>query len=240
MIDLSALTASDLDVLDSEVRQARLTLMRYPTLYMANPAGAATLAMMDAGVIGYIDTPAQGNLRPGNVRWCADNGAFSDAFVETKWWRFLVANAHAAATCLFAVAPDVVGDAVATEARSTPWLPKIRALGYPVAYVAQDGLENLTVPWDDFDALFIGGSTDWKLGPAARDLVAQAKARGKWVHMGRVNSRKRYRYAQSIGCDSVDGTFLTFGANMNLPKLLTWVIDAPTADDLDLLDREAA
>ena len=30
--------------------------------------------------------------------------------------------------------------------------------------------------------------------------------RGKWVHMGRVNSTRRIRYAASIGCDSVDGT----------------------------------
>ena len=28
-------------------------------------------------------------------------------------------------------------------------------------------MEHLTVPWDDFDALFIGGSTSWKL--AAED-----------------------------------------------------------------------
>jgi hypothetical protein len=56
------------------------------------------------------------------------------------------------------------------------------------------------------DALFIGASTEWKLGPSAEALVAQAKDRGKWVHMGRVNSHRRIRYAASIGCDSVDGT----------------------------------
>jgi hypothetical protein len=91
-----------------------------------------------------------------------------------------------------------------------------------VAFVAQDGLESLTVPWDDFDVLFIGGTTEWKLGPQARALVADAKARGKWVHMGRVNSERRYRYAHAIGCDSVDGTYLTFGPDENLPKLLRW------------------
>lgn len=79
------------------------------------------------------------------------------------------------------------------------------------------------VPWGEFDVLFIGGSTEWKLGAAVRGLVAEAKARGKGVHMGRVNSLKRFRYAEAIGCDSVDGTFLTFGPEKNLPELLSWV-----------------
>jgi len=194
-------------------------------LYMANPCGLA-LPLMQDGRLGYIDTPAQGNKRPRGVTWCADNGAFSDRFNEAKWWRFLVANASDAGSCLLAVAPDVMGDAKATHLRSMPWLERIRGLGYPVAYVGQDGLENRIVPWYDFDALFIGGSTDWKLGDAARDLVAEAKRLGKWVHMGRVNSRKRYDYAHSIGCDSVDGTYLTYGPAVNLPKLLSWTTAA--------------
>ena len=189
---------------------------------------------MRDGRLGFIDTPAQGNTRPEGVEWCMDNGCFSDRWDEGKWWKFLQDNAHDADTCAFAVAPDVVGDALATTQRFRTWGPRIRALGYPAAYVAQDGLENLRgrtadggltfpVPWDDFDALFIGGSTEWKLGPHARALVAEAKARGKWVHMGRVNSRRRYEYARRIGCDSVDGTYLTFGPDTNLPNLLSWV-----------------
>lgn len=177
---------------------------------------------MEAGTLGFIATPAQGNRRPPGVAWCADNGCFSNRWDEGRWWSFLVAHAEAASDCLFAVAPDVVGDAKATLAKSEPWLPKIRALGYPAALVAQDGLEDLLVPWASFDCLFIGGTTEWKLGPEARALTAEAKARGKWVHMGRVNSERRWLYAEAIGCDSVDGTFLTFGPDVNLPRLLAW------------------
>ncbi len=101
-------------------------------------------------------------------------------------------------------------------------MPQIRALGYRVAFVAQDGQESLPVPWDEFDALFIGGSTEWKLGPHAREIAAEAKRRGKWLHMGRVNSERRFKYAAAIGCDSADGTYLTFGPDVNLPKLLSW------------------
>lgn len=187
---------------------------------------------MSSGVIGYIDTPAQGNRRPKGVTWCADNGCFSARWDQEKWWRFLEANADDAGTCLFAVAPDVVGNALATTMLFRQWGPKIRSLGYKVAYVAQDGLENLRgattsgltfpISWDAFDVLFIGGSTEWKKGPQARAVVAEAKARGKWIHMGRVNSQRRFKYALTIGCDSVDGTFLTYGPDRNLPELIGW------------------
>jgi hypothetical protein len=178
---------------------------------------------MVAGDLGFIDTPAQRNIRPAGVTWCADNGCFGSGYPgDAKWLAWLEKHAGDAGTCLFATAPDVVGDAAATLARSAPFLPAIRALGYPAALVAQDGLEDLDVPWDDFDVLFIGGTTAWKLGPAALGLIQQAKRRGKWVHMGRVNSEKRYRIAHAAGCDSVDGTFLTFGPDVLLPELLSW------------------
>lgn len=178
---------------------------------------------MNAGVIGFIDTPRQCNPRPEGVKWCADNGCFGKGFDETHWWAWLEANAGAAVDCVFAVAPDVVGDAQATLDRSLPWLPRIRALGYPAAFVAQDGQESLPVPWDEFDVLFVGGSTEWKLGPHARAIVAEAKRRGVYVHMGRVNSLRRFRYAEAIGCDSVDGTFLKFAPDTNLPRLQKWI-----------------
>ena len=97
--------------------------------------------------------------------------------------------------------------------------------GAPVALAAQNGSECITLPFDDFDVLFLGGDTIWKLGPHARRLTAEARARGKHVHMGRVNSLKRLRYADAIGCDSADGTFLAFGPDRNLPELLGWLRD---------------
>jgi hypothetical protein len=191
------------------------------------------IASMRAGDLGYIDTPAQGNKRPEGVTWAADNGCFGKGYPgDGEWFAWLRRNAADASSCLFAVAPDVVADAAATLERSRPWLPRIRSLGYPAALVAQDGLEDLDVPWDEFDVLFIGGSTEWKLGPYARAVIHEAKRRGKWVHMGRVNSEKRYRYAHALGCDSADGTFLVFGPDKNLPRLKTWLRSA----DQGLLD----
>lgn len=196
-------------------------------IYFTNPSTESIRDAIRKGLIGHIATPesTRASQWVQGSTWCADNACFSDSFNSTKWWTWLERHVERIDTCRFAVAPDTVGDAVATLKRAQPWLSRIRALGYPVAFVAQDGIEATEVPWDDFDALFIGGTTEFKLGHVARGYAGQAKRRGKWVHMGRVNSLRRYRYAEAIGCDSVDGTFLTFGPDKRLPELLGWIRD---------------
>lgn len=193
-------------------------------IYYANPCNARVLAaMMREERLGYIDTPAQGNARPNGLRWCADNGCFGKGYPgDAAFLAWLEAQGDRA-RCAFATAPDVVADASATLARSAPFLPRIRELGFRAALVAQDGLEDLAVPWASFDVLFIGGSTDWKVGAAARAIATEAKLRGKGLHMGRVNTRRRLRYAASIACDSVDGTQLVFAPNLNLRRLRRWL-----------------
>jgi hypothetical protein len=180
---------------------------------------------MATGSLDMILTPGRwGQTVPDGVTWCADNGCYGAGYPgDEAWWAWLSSFPPADITrCAFAVAPDVVGDAAATLARSGPWLPRMRGLGYPAALAAQNGLEDLDVPWAAFDVLFVGGDTGWKLGPAARDLIARALARGKRVHMGRVNSEKRYRYALALGCHSADGTYLAYGPHLNLPAVLAW------------------
>lgn len=199
--------------------------------YFGNPSTPRVREAMGAGLIDCIETPKQGNRPVDGALWCADNGCFGKGYPgDAEWFAWLEANAYRADSCVFAVAPDVVGDAAATLERSAPWLPRIRALGYPAALVAQDGLESRTVPWDAFDCLFIGGTTGWKLGRHARDLAGEARRRGKWVHMGRVNSERRFRYAQTIGCNSVDGTYLTYAPDINVHRVLSWTRLAPLAD----------
>lgn len=197
-------------------------------LYFANPVSVDAVAHMRAGTLGFIDTPAQRVARPAGVAWCADNGCYGKGWPgPARWWQWLVDNAADAATCQFATAPDVVGDARATLAASAPWLPRIRQLGYPAALVAQDGLELAPVPWDAFDVLFVGGSTGWKLGAPARALIAEAKRRGKRVHVGRVNSRRRWDYCAALGVDSCDGTMLVYGPTKYLPEVLGWAALRP-------------
>ncbi len=216
-------------------------------LYFANPtSNNRTHEAMKNGDLGFIDTPGQGfrHVREPGVKWCADNGCFNDArFDEQRWWKFLQDNAYAVADCAFATAPDVLGDHLATIERSAKWLPKIRSLGYPAAFVAQDGATPETLPWDDFDVLFIGGTNKFKLGDGAIALMRAAKERGMWVHVGRVNSRSRYLKFASLKhkttngevvdlADSCDGTYLIYGPDVNLPKLLSWINEHKTRDGL--------
>jgi hypothetical protein len=157
--------------------------------------------------------------------WAADNGCFTAGgrfnLGAYLCWLVLLPEHE---RCLFATAPDVVGDAAATWRRSEPVLPVLRRLGFRAALVAQDGWDG-RVDWDSFDCLFMGGTTEFKLSERAWELCREATARGKWTHMGRVNSLRRLRAAAVGGYNSADGTFLRFGPDKNLPKLLGWLAE---------------
>lgn len=170
-------------------------------------------------------TPMIGNKLPDDRIWAADTGMFAapEKFDPVAYLFWLYQRRHAADRCLFATAPDVWGDATATLRLSRPFLPLIRALGFKAALVAQDGLTPDRVPWDDIDVLFVGGSDDWRGSDAVANLAREAKARGKRLHLGRVNSLARLRMAQGLGFDSADGTYLAFGPEKNLPKLTNWM-----------------
>jgi hypothetical protein len=159
---------------------------------------------------------------PTKTMVAADNGCFTDpaGFSISKYERHLYK--FDPRWTLFATAPDVLADHHATVEKSHSVLPMIRGLGLPAAFVAQDGWQENTTPWDDFDVLFVGGTTQFKFR-GGRAAIAAAKNRGKRVHMGRVNSLDRLRAAVSIGCDSADGTFLRFGPDTNIPRLLHWL-----------------
>src|SRR5207237_803196 len=152
---------------------AASAVMAGPRLALASAtaSGPRVREAMRDGHLGHIATPASGHRLQAGVHWCADNGAFTGAYPgDDKYLAWLSARTAHVARCAFAAAPDVVADGAATLARSLPMLERIRALGYPAALVAQDGLEDLAVPWRDMDAMFIGGTTSWKLGPAAAGL----------------------------------------------------------------------
>lgn len=177
--------------------------------------------------VGFIVTPNMGNRIPDGVPWAADNGCFTDKvpFSLPRYLAWLEARRPSVDRCLFATAPDVVGDAAATWARGGHVLPMIRALGYPAGYCAQNGIDADTLDWSSFDALFVGGDDAFKLAESTYTLVAEARRRGKWTHMGRVNSTPRFRAAAMGGYDSVDGTFLAFGPTKNLPRVQRWLAD---------------
>jgi len=157
------------------------------------------------------DTPRMGFL------WAADNDAYSN-FHEDRYVAMLE-KCEGVAGCLYVTCPDVVGDAEATFDLYLKWAREILGRNLPLGYVAQDGASEGTIPWNGISALFIGGTTEFKLGQEASDLAREAKQRGTWVHMGRVNSVRRIEYAAAIGCDSIDGTSFSMFTDSRLPAL---------------------
>lgn len=158
--------------------------------------------------VGELVVPSAGNapdalkLIPG--QWAMDNGAYSGfdagAFVA------MLERFYGRKGCRFVAAPDAVADAHQTLLQWPFWSRLIRGVGFVPALVGQDGMTVEDLPWSEMGALFIGGSTEWKLGPQAETLIAYAKTRGLWVHMGRVNSMRRIWEGARKGVDSWDGT----------------------------------
>lgn len=197
-------------------------------------SGAVRPELVGTSGLGFILTPNMGNPVPARGPWAADNGCFTAhvPFDLDRYLAWLERWRPSADRCLFATAPDVVGDAAATWARSAPVLPQLRARGYRAALCAQNGIDPSVFDWNAFDCLFVGGDDAFKLAESTYALVAEAHARGKWTHMGRVNSARRFRAAFLSGYDSVDGTYLAFGPDTNLPKLQRWLAHMVTQPSL--------
>lgn len=175
--------------------------------------------------VGVMLSLQMGNKLPETRIWAADNGCFNrpDLYSHDKYLRMLDKFAWARERCLFATAPDVWGDAAATIERSREMFQPLRDAGYKAALVAQDGMLEQAIPWDEIDCLFIGGNDAWRTGDGFVALCRETVERGKWLHMGRVNSLKRIRYAISLGCHSADGTYVKYGPAQNIPKLAKWL-----------------
>ena len=189
----------------------------------ALPQGALRHQREDLGVMFQPGGGAgigRGPLR--FVRWAADNGCYAqgERFDTGDWLAWLAELRPYRDRCLFAVAPDVLADPLATWERSWPYIQTIRQLGFRPAYVSQDG----ETRWPDGTAcLFIGGSDDWKLSEPSYALARRAKDAGLWVHMGRVNSMQRLRACWVSGIDSADGTFVRYGPDRRLPEVYDWL-----------------
>ena len=139
-------------------------------------------------------------------RFAVDNGAYA-GFDAEAFLSLLKREGHRKHLCRFVAVPDVVGSARRTLEVFDYWQPKLK--GWPLALVAQDGQESLPIDWYKLSAVFIGGTTEWKLGPHAKAVVQAGRAQGKWVHVGRVNTPARMEYFEKMGAESIDGTGLS-------------------------------
>lgn len=181
----------------------------------------ATLRDLPADApVGHLLTPRNGNdvraLLATGRPLAADNDCFQH-LNPGAYRRMLHELAPHAARVRWVAVPDVVGDASATLRRWRQWRPLLARLGLRAAYVAQDGSERHAPPWDELDCLFIGGSTAWKESFHAARLCIEARARGAWVHVGRINTVRRLRHFDTLA-DSFDGAQFSRFPRTYLPR----------------------
>jgi hypothetical protein len=151
---------------------------------------------------GQLRTPLTNYARAKGRKYGVDNGCFSE-FDEAAWLR-LVAKAFADEDDppMFVTLPDIVGDAARTielfhEFKAK--VPQRRAL------VLQDGISSVRIPWSELDAVFIGGSDEFKYSREAIAAAKTAKMLRKIVHLGRVNTAARVRNWLGLA-DTGDGS----------------------------------
>ena len=193
--------------------------------------GTATLRQLadrHREYLGVLMTPQDGNrVCSLPLPWACDNSAYSNPD-DQKFWRLCMSSWD---VCryhppMWVAVPDVVGSHSDTLRLFGWWCDWWRAelgcIPWPLAFVLQDGCEAAGVPWDEIVAVFVGGTTRFKLRESA-DLIGEAKDRQKQVHIGRVNSLRRLRYAHDVGADTVDGSSFSMFPATYIPPACRWL-----------------
>jgi len=160
-----------------------------------------------------LRTPLTGYALSGKP-YGLDNGCFS-RFPQKAWEKLLV-DAEVNRP-VFVCLPDIVGDARRTLDLFEVFSQKLN--GLPKALVLQDGIKDHAIPFNEIDAVFVGGSDAFKISPEALNACKAAKMLGKWVHVGRVNTVERVNNWLGLA-DSLDGSGISKYDHM-LEKVLS-------------------
>ena len=166
----------------------------------------------------------------GFAEWAGDNGRFwpkgtpdnpvNPNWTEAEWLKML--NHYPAEmrpSCRFMLVPDTPYNAHQTLLDFAHYLPAVVERGYPPAIATQNGMKPSGIPWSEIAAVFIGGDDNHKLGREGAAIAVEAHQRGKWVHVGRVNSLRRMT-KHVWWAESVDGTMLARNSGLDRQRLL--------------------
>lgn len=201
-------------------------------ILLVSGATATIRKHADSPHLGRLIQPRNGNdvaeLATCGLPAGADNDALAGVNVDDLldlWDRLKDVNGD---WLKFVTAPDAAmltssGPRVDWPATLWQWPMWRRALvkrGLPPAIVAQDGATVDSVPWDEIAALFVGGSTRWKMSQSTALLIRVAAKRGKWVHVGRINSMYRIGHFDQLPVDSFDGGQFSMFPDTYIPKYL--------------------
>lgn len=166
-----------------------------------------------------------------------DNGLFHSPDEAPKGMKALPQFYATVRKCehrpLFVTVPDVPYDMARSRVLSAKHLRILRGItDWPLAVAVQDGATPSDL--DGYDAVFVGGSTDWKWS-TSQMWCDEANARGMWSHIARVNTKARVRLAQDFGADSVDGSGIFRGDK----EQLRGVLDALVQPSLYAIEEAA-
>ena len=164
---------------------------------------------------------AKGVLRTEGFSYSLDNGAWT-AFQQGQPFDFPAferAVDMLGAAADFVVAPDIVCGGLASLECSLEWLPELAGRCPLVLIAVQDGMTaaDIRPHLSSTVGIFVGGSTEFK----EQSLPMWGRLRvetSSYLHVGRVNSRRRIRLCALAGADSFDGSSASRYA-VELPKL---------------------
>ena len=182
------------------------------------------------GRMGLLMSPG-GCRNPRSLPYAIDNGMYA-AFVRSGhsidintqrnqwdhdlWRKGLEWALKLERSPLWAVAPDVVGNAEATRDQFRLWHQAFQRRGLITAIAVQDGMTPADVP--DGVVCFLGGTTEWKW----RNLAMFCRECPR-VHVGRVNSYRRLWQCHEAGAESCDGSGWFRGDQSQLRGLFSYL-----------------
>jgi hypothetical protein len=170
---------------------------------------------------------ATGVHRHEGFRYGIDNGAWT-AFQAGEDWdtpayrgRFEALLITHGQDADWIAVPDIVEGGLVSLAVSLRWLEMLREEFPAQTFLipVQDGMcgEDLDPYLDACTGVFVGGSTSWK-EQTAHIWGAVCRKHDAWLHIGRVNSRRRIKLCALAGAHSFDGTSVSRFAK-TLPRL---------------------
>lgn len=164
---------------------------------------------------------AAGVWRTEGFPYAIDNGAWSAHCTGCTFdsGRFLALLARLGDGADFVIAPDIVCGGLASLSLTESWLPRLEHLRSRKLIAVQNGITPADIRplLKSGVGIFVGGDTEWKLTtlPQWGALSAETSA---YLHVGRVNSRRRIRLCALAGAHSFDGTSAT-RFSLTLPHL---------------------
>lgn len=185
----------------------------------------------ETGRLGHLYSP-RGERGPWPwFPYALDNGAFSfwdqktnefdhDAWMgvgQLAWQRLMFWSQAVSTRPLWAIVPDVPGDAEGTLKKWEMLAPEVTHC--PRALAVQNGMEPadvaaLRVPPD---VIAVGGSTEWKWATIAKWASAFPR-----VHLLRCNSPTKLYELEALGVESCDGTGWNRGDRTQTAGLERW------------------